>query len=129
MREGYLYIDSSIYPTLLAISEQEQSKGLMGVEWPPPVMSFVYDTPRYNQFWMANTPSPLDIVFCLNGKVRQICKGEPYSTSAIGDRELSDLVVEFPHGTIASVGIKLGHSVGIIKPSQEELRRIIAGRR
>lgn len=126
MEEGYIHIANNIFPTLLAISEDEQTKGLMFEAWPPPIMSFVYAMPKVNVFWMKNTPSPLDIVFCCNGKVSQICKGEPHSTSLIGDYTHSDLVVEFPYGTIACSGIKLGHSVGLIKPSPAELKKIIA---
>lgn len=126
MREGYLYIDSSVFPTLLAISEYEQQHGLMGAAWPPPVMSFVYPISRVNRFWMKNTPSPLDIVFANKGEITQICVGEPYSTAAIGDYKESDLVIEFPLGTVLSSNIKIGNKVGIISPTKEELRKILA---
>jgi len=98
----------------------------MHQEWPPPVMSFIYDSPRINKFWMANTPSPLDIVFCHRGKVSEICYGEPHSTSVIGSNLLSDLVIELPHGTAHSSNIKIGHPVGLVKPTPDELRKIIA---
>jgi uncharacterized membrane protein (UPF0127 family) len=126
METGYIYIHNNIFPTLLAISSDEQSQGLMHQAWPPPVMSFIYDRPRVNKFWMKNTPSPLDIVFCHNGKVSEICYGEPHSTSVIGSNLLSDLIVEFPHGTVDSSRIKIGHSVGLVKPTPDELRQIIA---
>jgi uncharacterized membrane protein (UPF0127 family) len=126
MEKGYLYVADNIFPTLLAISEDEQSQGLMGQEWPPPVMSFIYSSPRVNRFWMKNTPSPLDIVFCCNGEVTQICRGEPFSTMAIGDYKHSDLVVEFPYGTVNSSQIKLGHQIGLVKPDPAQLKRIIA---
>lgn len=122
MKEGYIYIESSIFPTLLAISDVEQERGLMHVSWPPPVMTFVYESPKINKFWMHNTPSPLDIVFCLDGKITQICKGEPFSTEIIGGNKYSDLVIEFPIGTMSALNIKLGHSVGLIKPSLAELK-------
>lgn len=126
MEEGYIYIHNSVYPTLLAISEDEQSNGLMNQPWPPPIMSFVYSSPRINKFWMKSTPSPLDIVFCLEGKVAQICQGEPHSTSVIGGNNFSDLVVEFPFGTVESSGIRIGQMVGLVKPTKEELKKIIA---
>lgn len=66
MKTGYVYIDNNVFTTLLAISEHEQAQGLMHIEPPTPVMSFVYDRPKINKFWMANTPAPLDIVFCRN---------------------------------------------------------------
>ena len=129
MEQGYIYISSNIFPTLLAISEEEQERGLMHEEWPPPIMSFVYEGPRVNKFWMKNTPSPLDIVFCNDGRVTQICYGEPHSTRMIGDDRYSDLIIEFPHGTVTTTGIKLGHSVGLVKPTPGELQKIIAEKR
>jgi uncharacterized membrane protein (UPF0127 family) len=127
MHEGYIHLATNIFPTLLAISAQEQATGLMGQEWPPPIMSFVYATPQVNRFWMKGTQSPLDIIFCHQGRIKQICYGEPHSTAMVGDYQLSDLVVELPFGTADQAGIKLGHSVGLVKPTQDELRRIIAG--
>jgi uncharacterized membrane protein (UPF0127 family) len=94
-------------------------------EWPPPVMSFVYSTPQHNRFWMKNTPSPLDIIFCCGGVVKQIHKGEPFSTSVIGDVE-SDLVIELPFGTAESLGIRVGHKVGLVRPNGDELKKIIS---
>jgi uncharacterized membrane protein (UPF0127 family) len=126
MEKGYIYIANNILPTLLAISAEEQSHGLMFEAWPPPVMSFVYPRPQISKFWMKSTPSPLDIVFCHQGKVSEICYGEPYSTTMIGGDGHSDLVVELPYGTVDSLGVKIGHSVGLVKPTVEELHKIIA---
>ena len=126
METGYIYIYNNIFPTLLAISSEEQSNGLMHRAWPPPIMSFIYDVPRINKFWMANTPSPLDIVFCHKGKVSEICHGEPNSTMVIGSNIFSDLVIELPRGTVDSSNIKIGHDVGLVKPTKDELRKIIA---
>lgn len=125
MNSGYIYVSDNIFSTLLAISEEEQQRGLMEQVWPPPVMTFVYSSPKVNKFWMKNTPSPLDIVFCSKGQVSQICLGEPYSTSIIGDDRFSDLVIEFPRGTVVSSGIKLGHHVGVVRPTEDELKKII----
>lgn len=124
MEQGYVYIHDTVFPTLLAISSDEQQQGLMHQEWPPPVMAFVYDSPRVNRFWMKNTPSPLDIVFCHNGKVAEICYGEPNTTTAVGSR-LSDLVIELPHGTVDSLGIKVGQAVGLFQPTLEQLKKTI----
>jgi uncharacterized membrane protein (UPF0127 family) len=126
MENGYIHIANNIFPTLLAISYEEQAQGLMGQAWPPPVMSFIYARAQVNRFWMRNTPSPLDLLFCHNGRVKQICFGEPHSTMMIGDHQLSDLVIELPFGTVQSSGIKLGHGVGLVKPTHEELKKIIA---
>ena len=125
MEQGYVYLHENIFPTLLAISSDEQQRGLMHQEWPPPVMAFVYGTPQINRFWMKNTPSPLDIVFCQNGKVAEICFGEPHSTEVIGTK-VSDLVIELPYGTVDSIGLKVGQSAGLIKPTPDDLRKIFA---
>lgn len=126
MREGYIFIDNKIFPTYLALSHQEQEIGLMNVSWPPPIMSFVYPSPQINKFWMKNTPSPLDIIFCCGGEILSIHKGNPFSTSIIGENKYSDLVIELPYGTALSTNIKLGHKVGIVKPSLFELKKILA---
>lgn len=124
MKTGVIYVANNLFETLLAISNEEQERGLMHIKPPVPVMTFVYDRPKINKFWMANTPSSLDILFCHNGKVTQICKGEPYSTSTIGDNKFSDMVIELPYGTVLDSKIKLGHEVGFIEPSDQELKNI-----
>ena len=99
------------FETLLAITAQEQERGLMGVPPPAPVMTFIYGTPCYNQFWMHRTPSPLDIVFACNGKITAICAGEPNSTRVMSSGGLSDLVIELPGGTCRAKGIEVGDKV------------------
>lgn len=126
MEQGHLYIDQSIYPTLLAISEAEQERGLMYQKYPPPVMSFIYSAPKVCKFWMKNTPSPLDILFCKSGQVIDICKGEPHSTKTIGGDYLTDLVIELPYGTAQKENIEIGSRVGLVKPTKEELKKICA---
>lgn len=125
MEHGFVQIHKDIFPTLFAISAEEQAIGLMEQPWPPPIMSFIYLRPTYNKFWMKNTPSPLDIVFCCDGRIQEICKGEPHSTAMISTG-VSDLVIEFPYGTISKSNIKIGHQVNLVKPTFEELKTIIA---
>lgn len=126
MKSGYIYLHDTIFPALLAISAEEQRMGLMHQPWPPPVMAFVYGSPQINRFWMRNTISPLDIIFCHQNKVSQICQGEPNSLKAIGDFIPSDLVIELPLGTALASNIKIGHSAGLVAPKSEELRVLIA---
>ena len=126
MEKGYIFIEENVFPTLLAISYDEQAKGLMFEKFPPPIMSFIYTEPQVNKFWMKNTPSPLDIVFCCNGEIKQICVGKPYSTSTIGADDPSDLVIELPFGTVSQSGIKLRNKVGFVAPTELELKKIIA---
>jgi len=125
MEEGIVYIGNNIFETLLAISSEEQSRGLMYIDAPIPNMSFVYARPNINKYWMANTKSPLDIIFCNNNKVSEICYGEPYSTKVIGSDKFSDLVIELPYGTATSLNIKVGQSAEIAKPTPQELQKIL----
>lgn len=114
MNKGSIIINKLPFDVVLALSEQEQSKGLMNTELPIPNMAFVYGSPRINKFWMHNTKMPLDIVFSCNGIILQICVGQPYSTALIGDDRPSDLIVEFPYGTVSSAGIKIGDPVELV---------------
>jgi uncharacterized membrane protein (UPF0127 family) len=126
MKTGYLEINNSIFNTLLAISSDEQEQGLMFESWPPPIMSFIYASPRPVSFWMKNTPSPLDIVFCYDGKIKKIAKGEPFSTASISSNCEVDLVVEFPYGTMSSLGVSQGHKLELFNPSKKELNKILS---
>ncbi len=105
---NFVIINKTTFPTKVAITEQEQMRGLMNEPFPPPVMTFVYASSRLNKFWMSNTISPLDIVFCNNNKIINICQGIPLSTRLIGNNELSDLVIEFPAGTCKAYDLKVG---------------------
>ena len=105
------YYKNHKIPAVLAITAEEQQRGLMGNPSPPPLTAFVYKESRSNKFWMHKTPAPLDIIFCHRGKISQICYGEPYSTRIIGDDSPSDLVVEMPHGSATKMGMKVGDDI------------------
>lgn len=77
-------------------------------------MSFLYKRPKINKFWMHNTSSPLDIIFCCNGKVIDICYGEPFSTKVLGPDRDSDLVIELPAGLALASDIKIGQLAGLV---------------
>ena len=100
--------------TLVAVSEFEQARGLMFRPWPPPVMSFPYDNAEKRTFWMKNTPSPLDIVFCRANKVVAVVRGEPFAEAHVGADEPADLVVELPRGSAQKLGIERGSCVQLI---------------
>ena len=106
-----LYIGKYVFDTLVAVSEEEQTIGLMFRKWPPPVMTFPYKTAGVRKFWMKNTISPLDILFCREGYIIDICKGEPMSTCMIGPNKPVDLVIELPYGTATDKNIKIGQKV------------------
>jgi len=98
-------------PTLVAITEDEQVQGLMYKSWPPPIMSFPFKQSKVRKFWMRNTISPLDIIFCRGNKVISIISGEPLSLKQVGPDEPCDLVVELPKGTAENIGITAGSIV------------------
>jgi uncharacterized membrane protein (UPF0127 family) len=109
---AFVKINGESFPTLIAVTEEEQARGLMFREWPPPVMAFPSKL-GVRKFWMKNTYCPLDIVFCRGGKIIQICRGEPLSTMAVGPNHPSDLVVEFPAGTMDKYGVRVGDKIAL----------------
>ena len=96
---------------IVAVTDEEQSKGLMGYKWPPPPMIFPYSSSKIRKFWMKNTPSPLDIIFCNDGVIVDIFYGVPNSYDLMGPETPCNLVLELPLGTAASKGIKRGDAV------------------
>ena len=96
------------FPTLVAISPGEQEVGLMWKEWPPPVMCFPYRESAVRKFWMKNTVSPLDVLFCNGQRILAIHRGEPLSTMSFGPDEPVDLVIELPAGTAQAENIGVG---------------------
>lgn len=114
MRKGKILIGNKIFPILITESSLEREKGLMNVSPPVPSMLFDFGSNRVNKFWMKNTPAPLDIVFCSNGKIVDICYGEPNSTKLIGGDYNSNIVVEFPYGTCSREHISIGDEISVI---------------
>jgi uncharacterized membrane protein (UPF0127 family) len=109
----YLKYKNHKIPAVLAITADEQQKGLMYEQNLPPAMAFVYTEPRINKFWMSRTPQPLDIIFCLKNKIVSICHGKPNSTELIGGNHLSDLVLEMPFGKSDGMGMKVGDEIAM----------------
>ena len=112
MNKGVVSIKGQVFPILIAQTEIEQHRGLMFQEWPPPIMAFPYNVATQRRFWMKNTISPLDIIFCRSNRVVGVYKGEPMSTKLIGPDEPSDLVIEVPAGTASRLGLEKGDYVG-----------------
>jgi uncharacterized membrane protein (UPF0127 family) len=74
-------------------------------------MSFPFSDSQIRKFWMKNTPSPLDILFCRSGKIIALEKGKPFSEKHFGPNEESDLVIELPLGFAKKMGIKKGQEI------------------
>lgn len=105
----------------VARTPQEQSKGLMHR---PPLpddrgMLFIFDPPRPVQFWMKNTPSPLDMVFLRNGEVQAIvenalpCEADPCPTYGPDRSVVIDHVIELRSGRAAELGLTTGDRIVI----------------
>lgn len=109
----YLKYKEHKIPAVLAITAEEQAKGLMFTTKLPPVMAFTYTSPKYLKFWMNNVVLGLDIIFCLNNKIVSICQGEPHSTKLIGGDQLSDLVLEMPLGNSWKLGMAVGEEISM----------------
>lgn len=115
------------FVTKVAITEQEQMKGLMFEKWPPPIMVFPYKNSSVRKFWMHNTISPLDIIFCNSGKIISIMKGEPLSTKLIGPDSLIDFVIELPYGMAKLLTLKPGDDI-TFSPTEATLKSILRSR-
>jgi uncharacterized membrane protein (UPF0127 family) len=77
-------------------------------------MFFVYDVPKFTQFWMKNTPSDLDIIFAFNKKIVGIVRGAAFSEDHVGPDCLTDLVVEVPAGFVKNKNTKIGDSIDLV---------------
>lgn len=98
----------------------QQQKGLM---FRPPLnddrgMLFPFTPARPVAFWMKNTPSPLDIIFLLDGEVKaiarnaMICKTDPcpiYPANGV----VADNVLEVRAGLTQELGLKEGDRINV----------------
>lgn len=122
MNPDVISIKGQVFPTLVAVTEAEQCLGLMHQKWPPPIMVFPYRRAAHRRFWMKNTATPLDIIFCRASCVVGVFNGEPFSTKLVGPDEPADLVIELPAGTAASLGLTIGDYVGF-SPTKMTMER------
>lgn len=109
-----IYLADSVLPTLVAVTEDEQVRGLMWKVWPPPVMTFPYDRPEKRKFWMKNTIAPLDIVFACSGRVVEVKQGIPLSLEHVGPEQPCDLVIELPQGMAKEFGVREGSAARLV---------------
>lgn len=80
-------------------------------------MLFPFDPPRPVQFWMKNTPQPLDMVFMLNGEIQAIAPNSPPCTTdpcpTYGTDKPVNQVIELRAGRAAELGLSVGDRVEI----------------
>jgi uncharacterized protein len=104
----------------VANTPNEQEKGLM---FRPPLeddrgMLFIFKPARPVAFWMKNTPSPLDIIFLLDGEVKAIarnattCKSDPCPIYPEGG-VVADSVIEVRSGLTQEIGLKEGDRISV----------------
>lgn len=105
--KDWIILGNNRLETLVAISDQDHENGLMYRDWPPPVMSFPYNKAEQRKFWMKNTPSPLDLIFCNNNKIIAIYAGTPFSEELIGPNVSCNLVVELPQGLSNKLNLQI----------------------
>jgi uncharacterized protein len=120
-----ILINGQNIPTLVAITDDEQEKGLM-FEDKPVVMSFPFEKEAVRKFWMSNTFIPLDIIFCCAGRIVDICYGEPMSETFVGPNSPTDLVVELPYGYAKKIGATIGSPIDIKLSIKTKLKKLLA---
>jgi uncharacterized protein len=78
---------------------------------------FTFEPPRPVVFWMKNTPSPLDMVFMLNGEVKAVTINAPYCESdpcpTYSSNGTVNQVIELRAGRAEELGIKVGDRLTI----------------
>lgn len=96
----------------VVVNDAEMQRGLMGRKdlGPDDGMVFVYPAPQQMNFWMKNTPTPLDIgFFTPDGKLGEVYPLYPYDTATVSSAG-SDytLALEVNQGWFAKHGLKPG---------------------
>ncbi len=74
-------------------------------------MLFLFGTAQPLNFWMKDTLIPLDIVFLLDGRIRQIASAVPCHANpcpVYSSKLAASEVIELPAGTVQKLGIKVG---------------------
>ncbi len=118
-----ILFNSLAIPIKVAISAEEQAKGLMWEERNV-LMAFPYKEAAIRKFWMCNTPKPLDIIFCRANSVLAIVMGSPFSLEHVGPEEPSDLIIEMPYGYAEKLGLQVGSSFLPKYSSYNQLRMV-----
>ena len=102
------------FKTELALSQQEQARGLMFRETlaDDEAMIFPNDPPALRSFWMKNTPISLDIVFIgVDRRINNIETAVPYSRESVPSNGAVIAVFEIRGGLAKELGIKPGDRV------------------
>jgi uncharacterized protein len=91
----------------VARTPSERSRGMMFPDGQG--MLFVFEEPDFQNFWMKDTPSALDIIYIASdGKLVSMHKGEPLSTNPIPSEGPAQFVLELADGQAEKLGLKVG---------------------
>ncbi|QIQ87059.1 DUF192 domain-containing protein [Erythrobacter sp.] len=102
------------FTTEVANTPQAQARGMMfrTEMGDDEAMLFPSERPMQRNFWMKNTPLPLDIIFIgTDGRISNIEKGVPYELESVGSDGLASAVLEIRGGLAAELGIVPGDRV------------------
>lgn len=112
-----LSIGSAVLQTELAISREDQARGLMYRDSMPENhgMLFIFDAPQRMSFWMRNTRIPLDIgYFTADGVLREVYPLYPFDeNSRRSIREDLLYALETNQGWFSKNGIKVGDKLDL----------------
>lgn len=111
-------VNDKKYKVKVAISEEEKSKGLQGIDSLPEDegMLFVYEEPVTVGFWMDETNIPLDIIFINEDEeVISVFEGQP-NDRTIAEEDNVKYVLEVNQGS----GIKEGDEIDIEEDENDE---------
>jgi uncharacterized membrane protein (UPF0127 family) len=101
----------------LAISDQEKNFGLMGRRdlAPDQGMIFVFDRPQRLNFYMKNTPTPLDIgYFTSDGVLREIYQMYPFDETTISSKRYDlQLALEMNQGWFKEHDVRPGAKIDL----------------
>lgn len=100
----------------IARDRAQQERGLQHVSSLPANtgMCFDFGQSRVLNFWMVNTPIPLDIAFISEeGRIIKTESMIPYSLNKVSSDIPCSMAIEVPLGTFDALGIKAGHKVDI----------------
>jgi hypothetical protein len=103
-----------VFETEVANTPQAQARGMMfRTEMADDeAMLFPSERPMQRNFWMKNTPLPLDIIFIgVDGRISNIEKGVPYELESVGSDGLASAVLEIRGGLSEELGIVPGDRV------------------
>lgn len=102
----------------VVVTEPEMQRGLMGRRdlGPDDGMVFVYLVPRRMNFWMKNTPTPLDIGFFMeDGTLGEVHALHPFDETSVSSAGADyTLALEVNQGWFAKHGVKPGAKIDFV---------------